>query len=816
MVPISDLYARITLLFILPVIFISQQGNALGSFSFFSTFKKCPYVNDTRYREPLYVGVFLPSNYRKQIEPAIELALRHSHGMSNIIQDYCLNLVFKDTECKPSLGMKSLFDLMSSETKPVAVFGDVCTNVNEPVAMTSGHWDLLHLSYAETHSKFATADANELYPTFFRMVPGDRNAISAKCQMILHFNWTRVGTIKQSDDARYSLPHESLTTKLENNYGISVVYTAGLNLDELDKVSSELDELKTRDARVIIGDFDQTLGLKIICEAYTKGMYGSGYVWILQGYHNNTWWDVNQEDSNCTRSQILSVLEGHFSVEFARQRPDKKTKLVSGYTVKQVERDLERVCKDNCQNEVYNMYAYDGIWTLVLALNKTLEADDATSSDFNRDHFLSAISSSKFEGLTGKVGFENHERLGIVNIYQFLNSNYQLFAHYDGNDNNLIVHNNTATGNWTPPQDATVVFRERQYVSMYLIIIMSAISLIGIIIALIFLAINIRYRNHRFIKMSSPNMNNLIIAGSICAYVSVILLGIDTRMVSPSHFVPFCHAKTWVLCIGFTLSFGSMFSKTWRVHSIFTNIQWNKKAIKDYKLLMLVALILAADIIILVTWAILSPFSFQVIDQPKIHANNKDIIPELEVCQSHNSLVFQLLLYGIKSLLMILGCFLAWETRHVNVPALNDSKYIGISVYNIVVMSVLGVSLAVLLKEEVDRAYGFSSFFIIFCTTVTLFLVFVPKAVELARQSKDHDNKAYRKGMLKFIVNRKSENMSMKPKSGSDSSETAKQKLDYIEKENLDLKKGLKDLSYELWALLDELKRNNYCDLHGN
>lgn len=28
---------------------------------------------------------------------------------------------------------------------------------------------------------------------------------------------------------------------------------------------------------------------------------------------------------------------------------------------------------------------------------------------------------------------------------------------------------------------------------------------------------------------------------------------------------------------GFTLSFGSMFSKTWRVHSIFTNVQLNKK-----------------------------------------------------------------------------------------------------------------------------------------------------------------------------------------------------------------------------------------------
>lgn len=38
-----------------------------------------------------------------------------------------------------------------------------------------------------------------------------------------------------------------------------------------------------------------------------------------------------------------------------------------------------------------------------------------------------------------------------------------------------------------------------------------------------------------------------------------------------------CTARAWVLMSGFTLSFGSMFSKTWRVHSIFTNVQLNKK-----------------------------------------------------------------------------------------------------------------------------------------------------------------------------------------------------------------------------------------------
>ncbi len=79
--------------------------------------------------------------------------------------------------------------------------------------------------------------------------------------------------------------------------------------------------------------------------------------------------------------------------------------------------------------------------------------------------------------------------------------------------------------------------------------------------------------------MSSPNMNNLIIIGCILTYISVILLGLDSNLAAEETFPYICTARAWVLMSGFTLSFGSMFSKTWRVHSIFTNVQLNKKVI---------------------------------------------------------------------------------------------------------------------------------------------------------------------------------------------------------------------------------------------
>ena len=56
-----------------------------------------------------------------------------------------------------------------------------------------------------------------------------------------------------------------------------------------------------------------------------------------------------------------------------------------------------------------------------------------------------------------------------------------------------------------------------------------------------------------------------------------------------------------------------MFSKTWRVHSIFTNIKLNKKIIKDYQLLLIVGVLLLIDTAVLVAWAIVSPSSMNLI-----------------------------------------------------------------------------------------------------------------------------------------------------------------------------------------------------------
>lgn len=99
--------------------------------------------------------------------------------------------------------------------------------------------------------------------------------------------------------------------------------------------------------------------------------------------------------------------------------------------------------------------------------------------------------------------------------------------------------------------------------------------------------------------------------------------------------------------------------------------------------------------------------------------------------------IFVGIIYAYKGMLLIFGAFLAWETRNVSIPALNDSKHIGLSVYNVVIMCVMGAAIALVLSDQKDAVFVLISIFIMFCTTVTLILVFVPKVMSLQCGSYD-------------------------------------------------------------------------------
>lgn len=230
----------------------------------------------------------------------------------------------------------------------------------------------------------------------------------------------------------------------------------------------------------------------------------------------------------------------------------------------------------------------------------------------------------------------------------------------------------------------------------------------------------------------------------------------------------------YLLSAGFSLAFGSMFTKTYRVHRIFTRARGGvcrERLLQDKQLISLIGALLLVDGLVVTLWVTVDPMERHlrnltleisaedrsVVYQPQVNSTSFlyflvllficIYMLQVEVCRSLHTHSWLGALYAYKGLLLLVGVYMAWETRHVKIPALNDSQYIGISVYSVVITSCIVVVLANLISERVTLAFVTISTLILFSTTATLCLLFVPKLNSIMNEEEQADPVVHSMGL---------------------------------------------------------------------
>ncbi|TRY84326.1 hypothetical protein DNTS_025433, partial [Danionella cerebrum] len=353
-------------------------------------------------------------------------------------------------------------------------------------------------------------------------------------------------------------------------------------------------------------------------KAYNLNMYGSKYQWIIPGWYQGNWWE-QANSTNCTTKKLLTAMEGYISVDF-EPLSAKQIKGISGRTPQEYEREYNREREQKgVETSKFHGFAYDGIWVIAKTLTRVMELlrhkerhdmyHNFTVDDREVGKMvLDVMNETNFFGVTGQVMFRNGERMGTIKFTQFQEGQEVKVGEYNAIADVLDLINNTIRFQGVePPKDRTFVRLQRRQINVPLYSILSTITILGMLMGGAFLFFNIKNRNHRLIKMSSPYMNNLIILGGMLSYASIFLFGLDGSFVSDKEFETLCTVRTWILIVGYTTAFGAMFAKTWRVHAIFKNVKMKKKIIKDQKLFIIVGGMLLIDLCILICWQIVDP-----------------------------------------------------------------------------------------------------------------------------------------------------------------------------------------------------------------
>nr|XP_032807612.1 gamma-aminobutyric acid type B receptor subunit 2-like isoform X1 [Petromyzon marinus] len=766
---------------------------------------------------PLGVTAETGDDIGQVVLPAVTLAVRHVNQDAFLLPGYRLGLKWYDTECDNAKGLKAFFDAIKKGPTHLMIFGGVCPSVTSTIAEALQGWNLVQLSFAATTPVLAD---KKKYPYFFRTVPSD-NAVNPAIVRFLHLiKWTRVGTLAQ-DVQRFSEVHNDLTKELEK-MDIEVADTQSFSNDPCANVR----KLKDADVRIILGQFDEEMATKVFCCAYQESMYGSKYQWVIPGWYRERWWERTRPPE-CPERGLFEAIQGNIAVDFMplSTRP---IQTISGQTPQQYEHEYKRLRRELGGAEAatagasphskFHGYAYDGVWVMAQALHRSIglqrasREPNASIEAFGYDNahlgrtILRAMNETNFQGVTGQVIFRNGERLGTIEFTQFQNGQRVKVGEYNAVADQLELNRTILFQGATPPRDHTFVVSKRREVSLLLYSILAMLTCLGMLMASTFLFFNIKNRNHKLIKMSSPYMNNLIILGGMFSYMTIFLFGLDGALVSPGTFERVCTVRTWFLTVGYTTAFGAMFAKTWRVHAIFKNVKMKKKIIKDQKLFGIVGGMLLIDLVILISWQVLDPLKRIVNDYPREHPEGGEdftILPQLEHCESTHMTIWLSIVYAYKGLLMVFGCFLAWETRNVSIPALNDSKYIGMSVYNVGIMCIIGAAVSFLTRDQPNVQYCTVALVTIFSSTITLCLVFMPKLIAM----RTNPDAATRNRRFRFTQAQKRED-ARTPPSVSSVNHSSSGRLEGLQAENQRLRMYITQLDSELEHITMEMQES--------
>ncbi|KAK2172393.1 hypothetical protein NP493_966g00017 [Ridgeia piscesae] len=683
--------------------------------------------------------------------PAVLMGIEDVNNDPTILPGYKLRMTVDNTACDAGVGTNALYEQLYKPTTKLMVVGAGCSAVSQATAIASHLWNLVQLSYSSASP--ALSDKS-MYKKFYRVFPPESSFNPAKISLLRAFDWNKVGTLTESQVELFALTTSDFLQKAPS-HGIEVLTSESFSIDPREQVRN----LKRHSVRIIVGNFYENKARVIFCEAYKKKMYGPKYAWIITGFFSRLWWKNVDPDNphDCSIEQLEEAIQGYFTAD-ANPNSLSQAPGISGKTYDQFATEYSnRTGYSNKTGYGEAPYGYDSVWAIASMLNRSqqemeLNVWNRSLENFSYQDtemanlFLRVMNSTQFQGVSGPVMFdEKGDRRGLTQIEQLQDNTEVRVGVYDPSVRGELVRWEPGRPiRWIggrPPPDSITEKIVPKVISTNLFFAMTSLAVLGIVMSLIFLVFNIRYRHRRYIKMSSPNLNNVILLGAIFAFIAIILCGIDTNLVSLEGSLITCKCYNWTLSLGFSLAFGAMFSKTWRVHKIFTNKQMQRMVIKDFQLLAIVCIQVGLDVVVFSAWEALDPLQIVFFDRPLEQVTDPDndnqvLVPQSRYCESENMWYFTGILYAIKGLLLLFGAFIAFETRKVTVPALNDSKLIGISLYNVVILCLIGVPVALMMKDEVDACYTLISIFVFFATTLTICLLFIPKIINRNKHPK--------------------------------------------------------------------------------
>jgi gamma-aminobutyric acid type B receptor len=731
-----------------------------------------PVENGPDARTPLYFSLiqsFSGQYVSVYSLPGLHMALDFINQDNTLLRGYSLHYVFTDAACDRKEALNAFHHQVFDKviTNKLGVIGSGCSVSTEPTAAISHYYNLVQVSCIASSPAFRN---RVLFPRYFQILPTDASQANAFYAMIRHYNWRRVALIVQ-DENLFTAAIDELK---EDLFKDGVEYTE----ETLVIVEDDIIEGLSRDtfddgSRIFIVAGYAPVGRQIMCEAYKNNLLYPRYLFFTISWYNAGWWRDDVEQYGCTPEQMEQVLEHTLSIVFlpgarylnATLPTDTKSGLTIGEYLR-LEREYDGRPPLNTTVDDLSPVCYDAMFTFAYALNSTINdlgnnetlnrmaskyLEDSTlpfrienfsyENEIVMETMFRHLENTNFRGVSGNVRFDE---LGIRDVTQYIVLQYRR----RGGLENAVVGRITAnltfifepgesddtTWPMGVPYDGVTVNEEVLAVHLGLTVVLMLFSSSGILFSMACLLFNFYFRNSKLIRLTSPNLNYLIGSGAILLYIAIIVTVWPATTATVSSVM--CNLQVWLTGIGYSLCYGTILVKMWRVYYIFNNPSTQKKKFHDWMLALMVLCFVVIDVVMLVVYSGVERAKGElgakrVADDEthNIEEGNQGIPREFYVyiCSSLARDIFLGIFYGYKALLQVCGLFLAFATRKVKVKGLDDAKWIAATIYiTSIVLAITILSLYTLggLQNRFSAVFTNGLFI---GTTFIMAFVFVPK-----------------------------------------------------------------------------------------
>ena len=551
--------------------------------------------------------------------PAARLAIEQVNNRSNILSDYNLKLIERQTDCN-YFDAKALIayteEVFHSGKNIVGIIGPACSSAALKLGPLSGP-DKAAMVQVTIGTSPDLTNRSQL-PYTFSTLSSTYSYTATLLDLLSMQNWKQI-VVLHDLNAYYISTLNALEDELERRNKSGVISFSSVLFDTY----LPLTQIKDSDNRLILALVEPALARKLMCLAYQDEyrVLFPTYQWVFLDRTIDEAKDISftyQGTSySCSEEELKIAMEGSIllSYKLVTTTPDEPT--VSELTYYEYEREYIKKVEEH-ERELRTMWPnytisaqpyatayHDAAWVMALALNNSVQPLKATGINLfdyqpGRKDVTEVIRQQleglDFNGVLGRINFDptTGQPTSLIDLFQ-VKDKTMLPIGYFNTVSILSYYNGTFI------EDSFQYMYSDIVITRAVFIVVLFVTAVQAIFAVCFQLINIVYSHAKPIRASSPALNHLIFSGYYLLVVSVIAYAL-VGFSPPSNGViggTICNSVLWSMDIGLTLILGTVCVKTWRIYRIFTHFNNPGNILLfDRALIIMVVILLLPTIII--------------------------------------------------------------------------------------------------------------------------------------------------------------------------------------------------------------------------